>query len=183
MYYVGADGRRYVFPNEATYFTWYHNFDNVEWLSDAEVAALQIGPIIPLRPGIKLMKYPSVPSVYAVEPGGVLRSIRDEAQLASLGYRLNQVVDISEAFAAAYRTGDELSLPPNGSVVAASAGGQLYYIQDGRRRPMTAEVMRSHRYFPNHVRITDPAMLDQVPLGAPVGSYDPSVEGRPDATQ
>jgi hypothetical protein len=182
VYYVGVDGRRYVFPNETTYFTWYPNFNGVQFLPDATIAAMPIGPLVPLRPGIKLMKYPSVPKVFAVEPGGQLRWIPDEATLTRLGYRLNQVVDMNEAFVAGYHEGPSLTGPADGSVVAPAGGTQLYIIRNGLRRPISQALLSQHRYFANHVRYTEPALLNQLPLGSPVETYEPSLEGHPDGS-
>jgi len=33
VYYLGADGKRYVFPNEKTFSTWYSDFSGVQEVS------------------------------------------------------------------------------------------------------------------------------------------------------
>ena len=40
VYYYGADGKRYVFPNEKTYKTWYSDFSSVKTITDVELAAI-----------------------------------------------------------------------------------------------------------------------------------------------
>ena len=79
VYYIGDDGKRYVFPNAQTYFTWYENFDTVIEISQGELASFIIGGNITYRPGTRLIKITSVPDVYAVEPTGILRHIGSEA--------------------------------------------------------------------------------------------------------
>lgn len=37
VYYLGADGKRYVFPNSTTYFSWYPDFSGVVTIPAAEL--------------------------------------------------------------------------------------------------------------------------------------------------
>ncbi|NCQ16453.1 hypothetical protein GW814_02260, partial [Candidatus Falkowbacteria bacterium] len=37
VYYLAADGKRYVFPNEATYFSWYGDFSWVMTIPQSEL--------------------------------------------------------------------------------------------------------------------------------------------------
>jgi hypothetical protein len=37
VYYYGGDGKRYVFPNEKTYKTWYADFSSVKKITDGEI--------------------------------------------------------------------------------------------------------------------------------------------------
>src|SRR3989339_1345558 len=83
VYYLGADGKRYVFPNEATYFSWYSDFSGVVTISASELQSYPIGGNVTMRPGTELVKITTDPSVYAVEPNGVLRKIQSEAQAAA----------------------------------------------------------------------------------------------------
>ena len=39
VYYLGDDGKRYVFPNEATYKSWYSDFSGVVTISSDELKA------------------------------------------------------------------------------------------------------------------------------------------------
>src|SRR3989338_5981385 len=79
VYYYAADGKRYVFPNEKTYFTWYSGFSSVKTITDAELAAVMIGGNVTYRPGVKMVKITTDPKVYAVSNGGVLRHVPSEA--------------------------------------------------------------------------------------------------------
>lgn len=73
VYYYGEDGKRHVFPNEATYFTWYRDFDDVVEVSSGFMASLTIGKNVTLRPGSVLVKFDSASSIYAVEKDHTLR--------------------------------------------------------------------------------------------------------------
>lgn len=78
VYYLAVDGKRYTFPNEKVYFSWYTDFSGVQMISDAELAMYHIGGNVDYRPGTRLVKITTDPKVYAVTPGGVLRWIPSE---------------------------------------------------------------------------------------------------------
>lgn len=106
-YYLGADGLRYVFPNEATYFTWYDSFREVVWISDFELGKIQIGGNVTYKPGVHMVKINTDPKVYVVSEGGMLHWIETE-HLAESIYGQNwstAVRDIPDAFFANYNVG------------------------------------------------------------------------------
>jgi hypothetical protein len=78
VYYLADDGKRYVFPNEKTYKTWYKDFSSVQVITLAQLQNYQIGGNVTYRPGTRLVKITTDPKTYAVEPGGVLRWITSE---------------------------------------------------------------------------------------------------------
>lgn len=110
VYYCGADGRRYAFPNDRIYFTWYTDFKSVTTVSDEVLASISLGGLVTYRPGVKMVKIESLPNVYAVEKGGILRWIKTPAIAASLyGTTWNKKVDdISDAFFGSYKFGDPI---------------------------------------------------------------------------
>jgi plastocyanin len=112
VYYYGEDGLRYVFPNSKVYFTWYDDFDEVSWLSDADLATIQIGGNVTYKPGIKMVKINSSPRVYAVGAGGILRAIESEGVASELyGDNWNQNVDdIPDGFFGNYGIGKNIEL-------------------------------------------------------------------------
>lgn len=75
VYWYAPDGKRYVFPNAATYFTWFPNFTDVVTVPDNSLQTWPIGANVTYRPGAKLVKSATNPKVYAVSRGGVLRHI------------------------------------------------------------------------------------------------------------
>lgn len=94
VYYMGADGFRYVFPNDKTYFTWYEDFDDVVWITDAELADIQIGGNVTYKPGVKMIKINTDPRVYVVSEGGVLHHVDDEATATTMyGSSWNRMID------------------------------------------------------------------------------------------
>lgn len=94
VYYYGEDGFRYVFPNEHTYFSWYNDFSTVKWITDAELAAIQIGGNVTYKPGVKMIKVNTDPTVYAVGGQGTLFSIPSEDAAVTLyGDNWNRNID------------------------------------------------------------------------------------------
>jgi len=112
VYYLGIDNKRYVFPDQATFFSWYDDYSQVEVISDTELADIAIGGLVTIKPGIKMVKVTTLPKVYAVDQGGVLRWVETEG-LAQQLYGsdwANQIIDISDAFFINYKIGQTISL-------------------------------------------------------------------------
>ena len=107
VYYYGADGKRYVFPNEKTFKTWYADFSSVKMITDADLAAISIGGNVTYRPGVKMVKITTDPKVYAVASNGTLRWITTASLAASL-YGANwatMVEDVPDSFFINYTVG------------------------------------------------------------------------------
>ncbi len=66
VYYLGEDGKRYVFPNPETYFSWYQDFSGVVTVSATELQSYPLGTNVTMRAGTKLVKITTDPKVYAV---------------------------------------------------------------------------------------------------------------------
>ncbi|MFA5133705.1 MAG: hypothetical protein WC459_02805 [Patescibacteria group bacterium] len=107
VYYYSSDGKRYVFPNEKTYKTWYSDFSSVQTVSDSFLASIMIGGNVTYRPGIKMVKVDTDPRVYAVSKGGALRWVKTEAAAIGLyGLDWNKKIDdIPDAFFVNYTAG------------------------------------------------------------------------------
>lgn len=112
VYFCGADGKRHAFPNDRIYFTWYADFKTVKTVSDVELAAVPLGKNVTYRPGVKMVKIESLPNVYAIEKGGVLRWIKSPEIAASIyGTKWSKNVDdISDAFFLDYTIGTEIGV-------------------------------------------------------------------------
>ena len=125
VYYVGGDGKRYVFPNEKTYKTWYADFSAVITITDAELAAMPIGGNVTYKPGVKMVKITTDPKVYAVDKMGALRWVKTEAAATGLyGADWNKNIDdVPDAFFTNYTSGADVSSVSdfNMSTVSAAA--------------------------------------------------------------
>lgn len=69
LYYISADMERYVFMNEAVYFTWYSDFDDVTEVEVDNIADFPLAGVMPPNPGKVLVKIQSTPEVYALSAG------------------------------------------------------------------------------------------------------------------
>ena len=94
VYWYGTDGQRYAFPNEAVYRTWYADFSSVRIALPEQLAAIPLGGVVTHRPGVRLVKLPYSPRVYAVDRGATLRWLTSEAVAAAVaGPNWNRSVD------------------------------------------------------------------------------------------
>lgn len=111
VYYCGVDGKRYVFPNQAIYNSWYEGFDGVITITEEELASIPLGGNVTYKPGKRLVKITSDPKVYAVAHGGVLRWVQDQ-QIAESLYGsswADDVDDIPETFFISYTIGEPIT--------------------------------------------------------------------------
>ncbi len=65
--YAVVKGKRYIFINSQSYFTWEDDFTAVEVVTDSELGAIDLGGIALPKYGVVLVKIQSVPAVFAVE--------------------------------------------------------------------------------------------------------------------
>ena len=111
VYYLGADGKRYVFTNQKAYSTWYANFSGVKVVSSTEMSSYPIGGNVTYRPGVKMVKITTDPKVYAVSANGTLRWVTTEAIAVALyGSNWNtKIDDVADAFFVNYTVGSDVS--------------------------------------------------------------------------
>ena len=111
VYYCGADGKRYVFPNLQTYNTWYADFSNVKTISAEDLAKIMLGGNVTYRPGVKLIKITTAPRVYAVDLQGTLRLLITP-QIAEKYYGADwtkKVEDVPDVFFFDYKVGASIT--------------------------------------------------------------------------
>jgi hypothetical protein len=107
VYYIGDDGKRYVFPSLATYKSWYSDFSAVKTVGDAELKNIVLGGVRFYKPGMRLLKMPSRSEVYEVSDYGVLRWLPSSATAVSrYGEEWQKLIDdLPEIFFSAYKIG------------------------------------------------------------------------------
>jgi len=119
VYFYAADGKRHAFPNDKVYFSWFTDFSTVKEVSADFMSSLTLGKNVTYRPGIKMVKFQSIPTVYAVARGNILRPIATET-IASLLYGQTwnkQIDDISDVFYKNYSIGDMINSSADYDVV------------------------------------------------------------------
>lgn len=110
VYYIGADGYRHLFVNERSFFTWNCDFSQVHILSASLLGAIPLGGNVTYRPGLKMIKFLNIPTVYAVQKGGILRAIPDE-NMAELLYGADwnrHIDDVGDIFYGNYTFGQPI---------------------------------------------------------------------------
>ncbi len=172
VYYLGADGKRYVFPNDATYFSWHKDFSGVVTVSATELSSYPLGANIVIRPGTKLVKITTDPSVYAVEANGVLRKIQSESDAIAL-YGSNwakRVVDVADSFFTNYTIGTPLptGTVPAGSLVKTAGAATIYYFDGSTYRSIATEAaFNANRFdFSNVITVSAIGTLGTPVAGA-----------------
>lgn len=151
VYYVGTDGKRHAFPDQKVYISWYPDFGGVTTVSDADLASIPLSGLnIVHRPGAYLMKINTVPTVYAVEPGGVIRGISSEAVASALwgsGWA-TRVRDVDDSVFGNYTLGADITSNtyPTGALVKTASSPDIYYIDGTSKRKITADGWTANRF-------------------------------------
>ncbi len=148
VYYYASDGKRYVFPNETTYFSWYPNFNGVKTITDDELAAISIGGNIVMRPGTNLVKITTDPKVYAVGPDGTLHWVDSETRAMTLygPSWASMVVDVPDAFFTNYTVGSALTsnVHPDGTLFRMQGDSNTYLAENGMKRLVSDAAMAAN---------------------------------------
>jgi len=133
VYYLGSDNKRYVFPNEKTYKTWFSDFSTVKTITDAELASYMIGGNVTYRPGVKMVKITTDPKVYAVGMNGELRWVESEAVASALyGANWNTMIeDVPDAFFVNYMVGSSISNATQFNVSGVTAASSTINVDKG----------------------------------------------------
>jgi len=138
VYFYGNDGKRYVFPNEKTYFSWFVDFSSVKTITDAELAAITIGGNVTIRPGTKLVKITTDPKTYAVTKCGTLHWIESETVAKGLygDAWATRVVDVPDSFFTNYTIGSSVAttVHPDGQLVTYTGDTNKYVVMNGQKR-------------------------------------------------
>ncbi|MBU1038702.1 hypothetical protein KKC17_00465 [Patescibacteria group bacterium] len=188
VYYFDGS-KRYVFPNEATYMSWYKDFSGVKTIPASELQTYAIGGNVTIRPGTKLVKITTDPKVYAISHGGTLHGIDSEARALKLyGSNWNKmIVDVSDAFFVNYKTGSAISsdMHVNGTLIKYSGSSTYYLVEDGKKRPFASDAaLAANMINTANAVVTDVTYSDGTSLtgkeatvtnvaGSSTGSYVP----------
>lgn len=116
LYWLSAKGKRYVFPNEQVFRSWYPvgaDCPMIFQLSDADLFPIMIGGNVTIRPGTFLIKITTDPKVYAISCGGVLHWMSSESVMSQIygpGWA-SYVEDVIDGFFVNYTVGTSVDTP------------------------------------------------------------------------
>jgi len=107
VYAIGGDDRRHAFPNERIFKSWFKDFSAVQKITDADLAAIDLGENVTYKPGVRLVKLTTDPKVYAIGSKRILRWVTSESAARDLYGSMwaKSVDDLSDAFFADYDVG------------------------------------------------------------------------------
>ncbi len=114
IYYVATDGKKYVFPNEQVYFSWFHSFSVVKTVPQIVVAEMLNGATqVTLFPGNQLVQFGNNPEVYMVRRKATLRWIPDEKTAEKLSGKnwTKHIIRLPENNLKSYNIGEVITDP------------------------------------------------------------------------
>ncbi|MBI4239534.1 hypothetical protein HY620_00920 [Candidatus Uhrbacteria bacterium] len=174
VYYYTTDGKRAPFPNDKVFKSWYADYSMVKTITDAELAAISLsGTNMTYRAGTRLVKITTDPKTYAVEPGGSLRWIKDEATAKALyGDTWNkQIDDVADVFFTNYSKGADVAsaTPTVGSLVKTAGSADIHYIDTtGKRKFSDSTAFAANGVQLSNVRTVADSVLAGLTTGAPI---------------
>ncbi|MEK7508945.1 MAG: hypothetical protein AAB568_03785, partial [Patescibacteria group bacterium] len=179
VFYFGADGKRFTFPSDKVFFTYFKDYSVVKTISDSQMGSITIGGTLAYRAGTQLVKIQTDPKVYAVEPGGKLRWVETEAVAKALYGNdwAKKVHDVDPSiFPYVYSIQSNsvnTATFPAGSLV--KSGSDVFYIVDAtHKQKVTAAGMTANRLFDKNV-ITTTLDLAGYLTGADVAAADAGI--------
>jgi len=147
--YYFTHGYRFTFPQDKFYFTWHEDFSDVVHISNEELAQIPLVGNIIVRPGTKLVKIQSIPTVYAVSRNGELYPIENEEVAIKLFTEnwSGRVIDIQDSFwfdytdMSFFENIDPLdgTWYPDGFLLQAEGSEDVYLIWGGMKRLFVSE--------------------------------------------
>ena len=175
LYYYASNGKRYAFPNEKTYKTWYSDFSGVQTVSDSELAAIPLAGNVAYRPGSRWIKIQSDPKTYAVGPNGQIYWIESESVATGLaGSDWNGMIDdVADVFFLDYTVGASLTSAANAHNGALlSMGGNTYQIWGSQKRMVSSAGFTANRYQTRSILDGSGMTLGSLTAGAEVSSKE-----------
>lgn len=150
IYIVDDNLKRHLFPNEATFWTWYSggwSNQKIKVIAQEDFEELSLGKNVTARPGVNLIMFDNSNKTYAVTPGGVLCETR-----ALYGDNWQtRVIKIQSAFETDYAKDSSCTVVstsklPDGSLISYAGSKDVYYIDSGKKRKVTADGLTANGF-------------------------------------
>ena len=187
VYYI-KDGKRYLFPSQKAYTTWYMNsqgkadFSKVKVISESEMYALPFGGNVVYRPGVRLVTFFEA-GMYAVEPNGSIRAITNAQAQTLYGANWASIVeDIDPSLRTNYTVGTAMAdgKYPVGTVLNPQNTSDLYYYDGTSYRKFANEAALLANGFTTKMVVTTTAAVvggGTAISGAEAGLFNPAQAG------
>lgn len=187
VYYLARDGRRYAFPDEQTYRSWYQTFDGIIMITDEQLREIPIGGNVTIRPGTWLVKITTDPKVYSITRCGTLHWLESESVALALygsnwnagrgsdipGIGVRRTQDVPDAFFVNYQVGASIAtaVHPDGTIISYAGSSDRFLVQSGMRRLITRDAFELNRF--NDAFVVETTI--SYPMGEPITSYMPEL--------
>jgi hypothetical protein len=150
IYIVDDNLKRHLFPNEATFWTWYSgswSSQKIKTILQEDFEELNIGKNVTARPGANLIMFDNGNKSYAVTPGGVLCETR---ALYGDNWQ-SRIIKIQSAFETDYVKDNSCvvistSKLPDGSLISYAGSNDVYYIDNGKKRKVTTAGLSANSF-------------------------------------
>ncbi|HLD28498.1 MAG TPA: chitobiase/beta-hexosaminidase C-terminal domain-containing protein [Patescibacteria group bacterium] len=148
IYHIASDGKRRLFSNAATFWTWYTGSwsdIDLEVITRDEFDAYGIGQNVTVRPGSKLIRFKNSNVIYAIGDGDQLCR---QYSLYNNDW-INSALVIQPGFESDYTrntTCDVSSHYPDGSLIQYSGSENIWYIDIGQKRLVTNEIFSKNQF-------------------------------------
>ncbi|MFA5029348.1 MAG: hypothetical protein WC518_01195 [Patescibacteria group bacterium] len=125
VYYIDSNGKRHLFVNAATFWTWYSGSwskikygteaKTIKIISQADFDQVLLGANITAKPANKLIKFRTSKRVYVVDEGAILRQVVSSSGDASVAKKLygadyaKNVILVPDGFESDYTHGEVLT--------------------------------------------------------------------------
>ncbi|MFA5029387.1 MAG: S8 family peptidase [Patescibacteria group bacterium] len=152
VYYVDSNNTKHLFPNESVFWSWYSGNwpdQKIAIVGQEEMDGLRYGSNMTIRAGTNLVKFGSSNKIYFVSGGNRLVQLNEALARQLFGTNYYQrLAKLSEGFVADYFEAPALSegLYPDGSLIQYKDSGDIYYIQNGTKRLVTAAGLAANNF-------------------------------------
>jgi len=179
VYIVDDDLKRHLFSNEATFWTWYSGgwaAQKVKVISQDDFDVLDSGANVTARPGANLIQFDNSNKVYAVTPGRIICEVR---ALYGGAWQARSIM-IQSSFETDYIkdtscTVTSDSLYPNGSLIQYTGDKNIYLIDGGKKRLVSATGMTANNFHTTAVVANVPKSMVFAANSKSVSDYDYSL--------
>lgn len=174
IYIIDDNLKRHLFPNEATFWTWYSggwSAQTIKVITQDEFDGFDSDTNVKARPGANLIQFDNSNKVYAVTPGGVLCETR---ALYGSDWQ-TRVIKIQSAFENDYVKDNACIVTsdgklPDGSLIQYAKSTDIWYIQDGEKRRVTSDGFKANGF-------KDSSVIKSVPATMAYTSNSKSISG------
>jgi len=110
IFYLAKDGKRYIFPNQGTFKSWFGDYTLIRQISNDELFKIPLGGNVFYRPGSKILQTASDPKYYFVNLNGVLSPFDSEYTIKDVygSDWKKQVEEIENFYFTNYKIGNEI---------------------------------------------------------------------------